>query len=141
MRFSGHGATRRHRTPKIRQKIGGEATSGSTGRRVTMSGPPCRRIEPNDAVDEVARRVIGAAIEVHRVLGPGFAEAAYEQALTIELRLLGIAFERQVCIDVVYKDHRIDEGRIDLIVEGCLVVELKAVETLLPVHVAQVVSY
>jgi GxxExxY protein len=100
-----------------------------------------RQSEPDEELDRVARKVIGAAIEVHRALGPGFAEGVYEQALAIELGLRGVAFDRQVPVHVEYKGHEVGEGRIDVLAERCLVVELKAVEVLLPQHVAQVVSY
>jgi GxxExxY protein len=85
--------------------------------------------------------VVDAALEVHRSLGPGFAEAVYEQALVVELGLRGIPFQRQVQIALEYKHETVGQARLDLFVGECLVVELKACETLLPVHVAQVVSY
>jgi GxxExxY protein len=85
--------------------------------------------------------VIGAALEVHRSLGPGFLESVYEEALCIELGLREIAFQRQVPVAVEYKGHAVGEGRLDLLVAGRLVVELKAVESILPVHQAQVISY
>ena len=97
--------------------------------------------EPEGRLDEVARRVVDAAFEVHRTLGAGFAESVYEHALAVELVLRGILFERQVPISITYKETEVGDGRLDLLVEGCLVVELKAVEALMPVHVAQVVSY
>jgi GxxExxY protein len=100
-----------------------------------------QRREPDGAIDDVARNVVDAALEVHRTLGAGFAESVYEHALSIELDLRGIKVARQVPIAVSYKGHEVGEGRLDLLVENCLLVELKAVETLLPVHVAQVVSY
>lgn len=92
-------------------------------------------------IDAVARTVIGAAIEVHRSLGPGFLEAVYEEALCIELELQGIRFTRQAVVEVGYKGRKIGEGRLDLLVEGCLVVELKSVDVLGPLHTAQVLSY
>ncbi len=97
--------------------------------------------EPPRKLDVLASVVIGAALEVHRVLGPGFLEGVYEQALAIELELRSIFFERQKPIGVSYKGHMIGEGRTDFVVEGSLIVELKAVERLLPVHQAQVLSY
>jgi GxxExxY protein len=99
------------------------------------------RGEPDGRVDEVARAVIGAAIEVHRCLGPGYLERVYEGALRVELRLRGIAFERQKAIPVVYKGQAIGQGRIDFLVEDSLILELKAVDTLLPIHTAQMISY
>jgi GxxExxY protein len=98
-------------------------------------------IEPSEDLDRSARAVIGAAIEVHRHLGPGFLEAAYEEALAIELSLRGIAFERQVQIPLLYKGRLISRAQIDMLVEGVLVVELKAVSSLAPVHLAQALSY
>ncbi|MEX0784662.1 MAG: GxxExxY protein [Dehalococcoidia bacterium] len=87
------------------------------------------------------RRVIGAAIEVHRTLGAGFIESVYERALCIELRRLGIFFVSQPLIEVSYKGEAVGEGRLDLIVQRCLVVELKAIEAIKDVHLAQVRSY
>ena len=95
----------------------------------------------NDAVDELSRAVIGAAIEVHRLLGPGFAEAVYEEAFCVELSLRGIAFARQPAIKIGYKGHVVGEGRLDLLVGNELIVELKAVDALAPVHTAQLLSY
>lgn len=86
--------------------------------------------------------VIGACIEVHRHLGPGLLESIYEECLARELGLRSVTFERQVALPVRYKDVELDLGyRIDLIVEGRLVVEIKAVERLQPVHTAQVLTY
>jgi GxxExxY protein len=97
--------------------------------------------EPSAEIDALAHTVIGAAIEVHRVLGPGFLESVYEEALAVELRLRGIPFQRQAMLAVDYKGHPVGEGRLDLLVGGQLIVELKAVETLLPLHSAQLLSY
>jgi GxxExxY protein len=99
------------------------------------------RREPDKVTDELAAGVIGAAIEVHRVLGPGFLESVYEEALTIELGLQHIPFERQKPIAVEYKGRPVGEGRLDLLVGGRLIVELKAVDALAPIHTAQVISY
>jgi GxxExxY protein len=91
--------------------------------------------------DPLSRSVIGAAIEVHRALGPGFLESVYEEALSIELTERGILFTRQQPIGVAYKGQIVGEGKLDFLVNNQLVVELKAVETLLPIHSAQVISY
>lgn len=99
------------------------------------------KVEPNKEVDRLARAVIGAAIEVHRHLGPGFLEGVYEEALVVELALRDIPFERQKPVPVSYKGHSVGEGRIDLLVATELLVELKAVEVLAPIHKAQVISY
>ena len=97
--------------------------------------------EPDAAIDRVAHRVIGAAIEVHRHLGPGFSEAVYEEALAIEFGLREVPFARQIPLPVHYKGHQVGEGRADFLVDGALVVEIKAAQQLLGVHSAQVISY
>ncbi|WP_437598558.1 GxxExxY protein [Sorangium sp. So ce590] len=97
--------------------------------------------EPPPEVNELARRVIDAAVEVHRHLGPGYSESVYEKALVIELGFRGISFQRQAGFSVDYKGHEVGEGRMDLLVEHVLVVELKAVERLTDVHVSQALSY
>ncbi len=91
---------------------------------------------------ELSERVLGAAIEVHRVLGPGLLESAYEACLCHELALAGIAFKKQWELPVEYKGFRLDAGfRADLIVEDELLLELKTVDRLLPIHTAQVLTY
>jgi GxxExxY protein len=97
--------------------------------------------EPGEHIDALANAVIGAAIEVHRVLGPGYLESVYEQALAIELDRRGIPFERQKTTAVCYKGHAIGEGRLDFLIGGRVVVELKATDGIAPIHVAQVLSY
>jgi len=99
------------------------------------------RGEPDPRVDELAQRVIDAAFEVHWTLGPGYGELVYESALCVELGLRRLSFERQPMTLVQYKGHCVGEGRLDLLVEHLLVVELKAVPELAPVHVAQVLAY
>jgi len=85
--------------------------------------------------------VIGAAIEVHRALGPGFLESAYQQAMCIELASRGVEFICEHRIPVEYKGQVVGEGRADLLVGQKLIVELKAVDGLAPIHTAQVISY
>jgi GxxExxY protein len=97
--------------------------------------------EPKNRLDALARVVVDSALEVHRALGPGFAESVYEEALAIELARRDVPFERQASVRVTYKGFRVGEGRIDLLVGSALVVELKSVEALAPIHVAQVISY
>jgi GxxExxY protein len=97
--------------------------------------------EPNQKADEVASVVVDAALEVHWHLGPAFLESIYENALCHELSMRGVSFERQVSIAVRYKELVVGEGRIDLVVSGIVVVELKALPALTPLHVAQVISY
>jgi GxxExxY protein len=91
--------------------------------------------------DELTEKIIGAAIEVHRVLGPGLLESVYEEALCVELQLRGISFQRQVEIDIIYKGHVIKGQRIDLLVAEEVIVELKAVAHVPDVAVAQTLSY
>jgi GxxExxY protein len=87
------------------------------------------------------RKTIGAAIEVHKKLGPGYLESIYEEALAIELAFRGIAFERQKNISVTYRGVNIGDSRLDFLINGSLIVELKAIDALGPVHTAQVISY
>jgi GxxExxY protein len=91
--------------------------------------------------DELTERIIGASIEVHRILGPGLLESIYEEALCIELELRGMVAQRQSDLDVVYKGHTIKGLRIDLLVENQVIVELKSVTKLPDVATAQVLSY
>ncbi len=97
--------------------------------------------EPTAEEDEWARRVIGAAIEVHRHLGPGYLEEVYQQAMAVELALQAIPYSPQHPVGVSYKGHRVGEGLLDFLVADTLVVELKAVESLADIHKAQVISY
>jgi GxxExxY protein len=92
--------------------------------------------------EEIGRAIIGAAIKVHSVLGPGLLESAYETCLLYELEKQGLPIRRQVLIPIRYEDLTIDNGyRIDLLVGERIVVELKTVETILPVHRGQLLSY
>lgn len=93
-------------------------------------------------LDKLSNDVIGAAIEVHRELGPGLLESTYEASLQDDLGLRGIASVRQVSLPVVYKELEILESyRIDLLVENALVIEIKAVENIIPVHSTQLLTY
>jgi len=93
-------------------------------------------------INEVTRVIIGAAIEVHRQLGPGLLESAYLECLCRELILRGIPFEREKPLPLEYKGIRLECGyRLDLLVEGCVVVEIKSVDALAPVHDAQLLTY
>src|SRR3990172_10858959 len=99
------------------------------------------RIEPGKDIDELAANVIGAAIEVHKHLGPGYMESVYEQALAVELKLRGIVHARQHPVSVAYKGNSVGEGRLDFLVGEKLIVELKAVESVMPIHKSQLISY
>jgi len=92
--------------------------------------------------NDITQRIIGAAIEVHRQLGPGLLESAYEECLCHELQIRKLNFERQKPIPLVSKDAKLDCGyRLDLLVEGRIVVELKSVDGLGPIHEAIVLTY
>ena len=103
--------------------------------------PPVRHSSVSEETEGFANAVIGAAIEVHRSLGPGFVESVYEEAMCVELALRNIPFARQAAIRISYKGNKVGEGRLDLLVGNGLIVELKAVEALAPVHTAQLLSY
>lgn len=94
--------------------------------------------EPDEELDNYASRLLACALEVHRTLGPGFLESVYEHALCVELALRELPFKRQVPIIIDYKGRRVGESHLDLLVAGRLVVELKAVEALAPIHGVQV---
>jgi GxxExxY protein len=91
--------------------------------------------------EDLSQEIIGAAIEVHRSLGPGFLESLYEEALCIELDNLGIPYERQKTLEFRYLNHKIGEHRLDLLIASKLVVELKAVKEIEPIHFTIVRSY
>ena len=92
--------------------------------------------------DELSKIVIGAAIEVHRVMGPGLLESIYEKCLTHELELRGIAVRNQDAVQIAYKDITFaEELRFDRLVEGCLLVEIKCIQDLHNIHKAQLLSY
>lgn len=93
-------------------------------------------------IDQLTERVIGACIEIHKILGPGLLESAYEECLCHELRLAGLGFERQRPLAVAYKGIQLDCGyRLDIVVEKRLVLELKSVDSLAPIHAAQLLTY
>jgi GxxExxY protein len=94
-----------------------------------------------EETNQLTQKIIGCAIEVHRQLGPGLLESTYEAALAIELETSGIQFERQLSIPVLYKDRKIGEYRLDLLVEKEVVVEIKSVERFDPVFEAQILTY
>jgi len=95
-----------------------------------------------EKADALSREVIGVAIEVHRVLGPGLLESAYAKCLEYDLTLRKIPFQREVDLPLEYKGILLDcNYRIDLLVDDCLIVELKTVEALLPIHEAQLLTY
>jgi GxxExxY protein len=96
----------------------------------------------NSDTNKLTEQIIGAAIEVHRELGPGLLESAYQRAMAYELTLKGIAFEEQKLCPIKYKDLLIEDAyRLDFLVSGLVVVELKTVDSLLDVHEAQVLTY
>lgn len=92
-------------------------------------------------IEDVLHRIIGAAIEVHRHLGPGYLESIYHRALAVEFQERGISYATDTRIDVIYKGRCLQGYRLDLIVESCVIVEVKAVSQLDLIHSSQVVSY
>jgi GxxExxY protein len=92
--------------------------------------------------EKISRDIIGAAIEVHRILGPGLLESAYEECLAFELRKLGLEVVRQKPVPVIYKKIHLECGyRLDLLVENMIILELKSIESIQPVHEAQILTY
>ena len=92
--------------------------------------------------NEISHKIIGAAIEVHKTLGPGLLESVYADALSFELRQIGLTVQHQQELRVIYKGQELPGSfRIDLVVDGSVIIELKAVEKLLPVHEAQLLTY
>ncbi len=101
-----------------------------------------RRVAESQKLNRMSEQVIGACIEIHKALGPGLLESAYEECVCYELSMAGLMFERQKPLPVVYKGVTLDCGyRPDLVVQQSLIVEVKAVERLLPVHEAQLLTY
>jgi GxxExxY protein len=110
-----------------------EGSKGSKGRKMHVR---------YDEAHLLSRQVIGAAVEVHRILGPGLLESVYERCLIRELELRGIAAVSQQKVTIDYKGFKFEETlRFDVLVEGCLLVEVKAIEKVLPVHKAIALSY
>jgi GxxExxY protein len=92
--------------------------------------------------NEISNKVIGVAIEVHKILGPGLLESAYETCLERELNIQGLTYQRQLALPLIYKDIKCDVGyKIDLLAEDKVIVEIKSVEAVNPVHIAQVLTY
>ena len=92
--------------------------------------------------NELSYKVVGAALEVHKCLGPGLLESVYENSLAFELRAIGFKVDQQYPMPVIYKEIRMESGfRLDMVVENKLIIEVKSVEHLLPVHHAQLLTY
>lgn len=107
-----------------------------------MRGREVASHDAPDVVEELARQVVDAGFRVHYTLGPGLLESAYEMCLCREFQMRGIDFQRQVSMPVVYEGLRLESGyQLDLLVGGEVIVELKAIEELLPVHKAQLLTY
>jgi GxxExxY protein len=107
-----------------------------------MPTGPAYTDEAKSQADELSRKIIGAAIEVHRHLGPGLLEEAYEECLCRELELRGIPFQRQFPVNIEYKGVTLDSAyRIDVLVADLVLIECKAVDKLAPIHDAQLLTY
>ena len=99
-------------------------------------------LRPYDVIEALAHQVIGSAIEVHRIIGPGLLESVYRECLVVELRERRLSVECDVLVPIIYKDRNlVSPLKIDLLVERCVVVEVKAVERLHSIHQAQVITY
>jgi GxxExxY protein len=93
-------------------------------------------------IEETARIIVDSAIKVHRALGPGLLESAYQQCFAYELRKRGLRVDCEVTLPIVYDGQQIDAGyRVDMLVEGCIIIENKTVEQVLPIHQAQLLTY
>jgi len=109
---------------------------------VNHRGTETQRSEESASRDPLTEKIIGFAIEVHRALGPGLLESAYEECLCFELAQSALQFKRQVPLPVTYKGVRLDCGyRLDVVVEDAVIVEIKAIERLAPIHDAQLLTY
>jgi GxxExxY protein len=98
--------------------------------------------ESRNKLDEITYQIIGLAIEVHKQLGPGLLESAYQECLFYEISNSGLIVEKQKVLPIVYKDIKLDHGyRIDLLIENSIVIELKTVEAFTDVHFAQILTY
>ena len=96
----------------------------------------------SEDLDSLSYKIIGLAIEVHRQLGPGLLESAYQQCLYYEIKKAGLKVEKEITLPIVYKEIKLDQGyRIDLLIEDKLVIELKTVESFTSVHFAQILTY
>ncbi len=101
-----------------------------------------RMVKSREEIDGLSNRLIGAAIEVHKALGPGLLESAYEECLCSELQFQKIFFERQVALPIMYRNAKLDcSYRLDIVVDSSIILELKAVEALAPIHDAQLLTY
>ena len=99
-------------------------------------------ISNRERLNRLTEAIIGAAIQVHRVLGPGLLESAYEACLVYEIRKRGLSVERQIPLPLIYEEVKLECGyRLDLLVERSVVVEIKSVEAISPIHEAQTLSY
>jgi len=99
-------------------------------------------VDSNDAMTQITEQIIGSAIAVHRALGPGLLESAYQMCLAYELAQRQVRFQRQVLVPLTYQGVRIDCGyRLDILVEDRVIVEVKSVERIAPIHVAQMITY
>jgi GxxExxY protein len=92
--------------------------------------------------ENAARASVDAALQVHRALGPGLLESAYEHCLAFEIARRGLAVQRQLALPIVYEGERLDAGyRLDLVIEGTVIIEVKSIDALAPIHEAQILTY
>jgi GxxExxY protein len=106
-----------------------------------MNQPQSHRVTEAPEINSLTERIIGFAIEIHRILGPGLLEATYEAAMCIELDAAGVKYQHEVRLPAYYKGRLLGEYRIDFIIEDLVVVEIKSVERMNPVFEAQLITY
>jgi len=95
-----------------------------------------------EEINDISHTIVGLAIDVHRALGPGLLESAYEECLCCEMDMAGMTYQRQKPLPLVYKNRKLDCGyRLDAVVENCIILELKSIESILPIHEAQLITY
>ena len=110
--------------------------------RKEREGAKVKNVMKREQLEAIGKQIVDAAFQVHKELGPGLLESAYERCMVVELIEKGLGVERQVKLPIVYKGKIIDGGyRLDLVVENKIIIELKTVDHLLPVHEAQLISY
>lgn len=139
--MTGEESRRGARAPGLREEGRTDASVEESRKDARGAGIEEMRGEPSAEVNLLAKKVVEAAVEVHRELGPGLLEAVYEEALCIELEERNIPFERQVSVPLRYKGRPVGTCRLDLLVGSALIIELKATDSVAAIHMAQTMSY
>lgn len=98
-------------------------------------------LKSKDDINKITHKIIGCAMQVHKTLGCGFQEVIYQRALSIEMKISELSFEREKEMSIFYRDQLVGNRRVDFFVEGCVMLELKAVETIVDLHKTQTINY